>query len=321
MVLSIIRERGLHYPNIIYIFFFHLCGLYGLFYARDHMTIPIIVQIVLFWMISGIGVTGGYHRLWSHRSYRAKFPFRLILAILGTIANQGSIYHWAKDHRIHHKYSDTEYDPHDISRGFFYSHMGWLFVRKSKKAKEKMKMYDYSDLLNDPIVYYQKKYYLLLSTIFCFGLPTVYGIIKYNSAFIGFFYFGVLRWLLSSHATWCVNSVSHTFGYRPYNPDIKPSENLFTSVVAVGEGYHNYHHQFPSDYSASEHGFMNSWNPTTLFIDFGYLIGQVYDRKKYHQKNNCSQNALSFSKKSKSHKLGNFDFSEKISAVVLYQSN
>lgn len=277
--IKVVKERGLNYTNLFYLSFAHMLCIYSIPFLFTYKY-KIICEVILFWMISGIGITGGYHRLWSHRSYRANTFVRLLLAFFGTTCHQGSIYHWAVEHRIHHKYSDTEHDPHNINYGFFFSHMGWLFVKKHKDFKSLKEKYDFSDLLNDPIVYYQHKYYFILSHICCFLIPTMYGVYMYNSAFIGFFYYGLLRWLLSLHATWCVNSVSHTFGYRPYKPEIKPSDNLFTSIVAVGEGYHNYHHAFPSDYSASEFGFMTQWNPTTIFIDAMYQLGFVWDLKK-----------------------------------------
>lgn len=278
--LRIARERGIHYPNIIYIMGMHAMCVYSLFYLFEYNYRVILAEVFLMWQVSGIGITGGYHRLWSHRSYRANFFVRALLAFLGTVCHQGSIYHWSVDHRLHHKYSDTEHDPHNINNGFFYSHMGWLFVRKHPEFREIMKKYDYSDLLADPIVAFQHRYYFLLAHVCSFGLPALYGHYMHDSIFVGLFYHGVLRWLLSLHATWCVNSVSHTFGYRPYRPDIPPSDNLFTSVVAVGEGWHNYHHAYPSDYSASEHGFMSQWNPTTFFIDCMAALGFAWDLKK-----------------------------------------
>lgn len=79
--------------------------------------------------ISGLGITAGAHRLWAHRSYKARFPLRVILMIFNTIAFQDAAMHWARDHRVHHKYSETDADPHNATRGFFFSHMGWLLVK------------------------------------------------------------------------------------------------------------------------------------------------------------------------------------------------
>lgn len=98
----------------------------------------------------------GAHRLWTHRSYKAKLPLKLFLAMGHSIAGQNCIYIWARDHRLHHKYSDTDADPHSVERGLFFSHVGWLLKKKHPEVIKKGKTLDMSDLLADPIVYYNK---------------------------------------------------------------------------------------------------------------------------------------------------------------------
>lgn len=96
--------------------------------------------------------------MWSHKAYKARLPLRIFLMILQTIAFQNSIYEWARDHRVHHKFTDTDADPHNASRGFFFSHMGWLLIRKHPEVKAKGKLIDMSDLEKDPVVMFQKKW-------------------------------------------------------------------------------------------------------------------------------------------------------------------
>lgn len=108
-------------------------------------------------MTAAFGITAGAHRLWSHKAYKARLPLRIFLMILQTIAFQNCIYEWARDHRVHHKFTDTDADPHNASRGFFFSHMGWLLIRKHPEVKEKGKLIDMSDLEQDPVVMFQKK--------------------------------------------------------------------------------------------------------------------------------------------------------------------
>ena len=196
---------------------------------------------ILYPVTGMLGITGGAHRLWAHRSYQAHFPARLIMMIANSIANQGTIYHWARDHRVHHAKSDTESDPHDITRGFFYSHMGWLLLKKRQAVKEAGKKIDCSDLLKDPLVRIQHVCDPLWNVFFCFVLPAIYSHYVYNEAWLGFLILGCARWLMCLHATWTVNSVAHTFGSRPYTPNMYPSESWFTTLVAVGEGYHNWY--------------------------------------------------------------------------------
>lgn len=108
-------------------------------------------------MFGAFGITAGAHRLWSHRSYKAKWPLRLILMISQTLAFQNSIYEWVRDHRVHHKFTDTDADPHNAKRGFFFSHIGWLMMKKHTDVREKGKTVDMTDLESDPIVMFQKR--------------------------------------------------------------------------------------------------------------------------------------------------------------------
>ena len=126
---------------------------------------------------------------------------------------------------------------------------------------------------------FQHRNYFILSHLFCFVLPTLYGHYAWNSAWIGYFYFGVVRWILLLHSTWCVNSVAHMWGSTPYNPKISSRQSALTSIVAVGEGWHNYHHTYPYDYRASEFNWNNEWNPTTLLLDSLSSVGLVWNKK------------------------------------------
>lgn len=107
--------------------------------------------------MAAMGITAGAHRLWAHKAYKAKWPMRLLLGIFQTIAFQNHIYEWVRDHRVHHKFTDTDADPHNSKRGFFFSHMGWLMVRKHKDVLIKGKTVDMSDLEKDWVVVWQRK--------------------------------------------------------------------------------------------------------------------------------------------------------------------
>ena len=235
---------------------------------------------IVAYQICGWGVTVGMHRLWSHRSYKAKLPTRIVLMLLASMSNQGSIYHWCRDHRVHHKFSDTVADPHDINRGFFYAHIGWLMLKKDKPVKDAGKQLDCTDLLNDWTVALNHKLNPIWDQFWCFIFPGFFGMWYYNSFFKGFLIFGALRWVMETHATWCVNSIAHTFGYRPYK-DINPCESLITSLLANGEGWHNWHHAFPFDYATSEDGIFLQWNHSKFLIDCLSIIGQTYDHKRH----------------------------------------
>merc|ERR1719223_284158 len=228
-------------------------------------------------MVGGFGITCGSHRLWSHRSYVAETPFRVLLMLLTSFANQGTIYHWSRDHRAHHKWTDTPADPHDTTRGFFYSHMGWLLVPKTAELKAKGKTIPCDDLLADPVVAFQswaEKRFMFMEWM-SFGLPALYGHVAYGDAVLGFLVHGIVRWLITLHATWCVNSVAHFFGDNSYNTKASARESFVTSVLAVGEGWHSYHHKYPWDYATAEFGADRQWNTSKLLIDFAAAIGQA----------------------------------------------
>lgn len=234
---------------------------------------------VALYSLSLFGITAGVHRLWSHRSFKAIFPLRVFLAICNSVAYQNSIYEWARDHRVHHKYTETDADPVNSARGFFFSHCGWLMCKKHPDVRTIGSKVDVSDIINDPVVYYQRKYYVPSVIIFCVFIPTILPYYLWSeSLWVAYWVCVPLRYLLALHATWLVNSAAHMYGYRPYDTSIAPVENAPVSFLTLGEGFHNFHHTFPYDYSTSEWG----WNTnfTTMILDQFEKWGWVYDVKK-----------------------------------------
>ncbi|SBT73337.1 stearoyl-CoA desaturase, putative [Plasmodium ovale] len=263
-----------------FILFFHVFGFVGVIklYYHDYGR-SLLIQCIIFYLINGFGITFGAHRLWSHRAFKASPLVQVIFLVLNSFANQGSVITWAKNHRLHHKYSDTKYDPHNIRNGFFYSHVGWLLYQKTKYVKEKEKEIYVDDLLRNSLLLLQHKLDPYFNFFFCFIIPGIYTYYMYNNFWDGFFILGALRWIITLHATWSINSASHSFGHRPYNADIKASNNIFTSIVALGEGCHNYHHVFPYCYAMNENFYILSINPTKYVIQFFYHLGLVWDLK------------------------------------------
>ncbi|CEF60824.1 Fatty acid desaturase, type 1 domain and Fatty acid desaturase, type 1, core family-containing protein [Strongyloides ratti] len=252
-----------------------LLGAYHLLFCVKWYT---VIWTFTCWILSGLGITAGAHRLWSHRCYKAKLPLRICLMFFNSMAIQNDIIEWSRDHRCHHKWTDTDADPHNINRGFFFSHMGWLLEKKHPKVKEMGTKLDLTDLFNDPVCAFQRKYYFPLVIFSCFVFPTWVAVAGWGeSAFYAFYTAGVFRYVFTLHATWLINSAAHTFGYKPYDASISPVESVWTDVLAIGEGGHNFHHTFPQDYRASEYGY--ELNITKLFIDFMQMIGQAYDCK------------------------------------------
>lgn len=170
----------------------------------------------------------------------------LNLTTILTFDLQHSIYSWSVGHRLHHKYSDTDADPHNTKRGFFFAHVGWVFRIEHPDVSTKERLYDDSDLLADPVVKYQDDNYYTIYAIMCLFFPMALQMALAGDTLVNAFLLTyVLRNLSIYHDTAFVNSAAHMFGDRPYNGAIEPCENYYVSLASFGEGYHNYHHNFP----------------------------------------------------------------------------
>ncbi|KAG5668998.1 hypothetical protein PVAND_016901 [Polypedilum vanderplanki] len=257
---------------------FHIEAIRGFYFV---ITGQVMWQTLVFagilYIFSGFGVVAGVHRLWSHRSYKVNFPLRFILVIFNSIAYQKSVIRWARDHRVHHKYCDTNADPHNVKRGFFYSHIGWLFCKKHPATIEAGKRIDVSDLTSDKLLWLQNKYFFYISPLLCFILPTLIPAYFWGEKLMNAWTVAAcLRFILFLHATLSINSFAHMYGYKPYDESITPVQSLFVSVICLGDGWHNYHHVFPWDYKSDEFGSHN-FNLSAMFIEFMSKLGWAYD--------------------------------------------
>ncbi|XP_047997788.1 acyl-CoA Delta(11) desaturase-like [Leguminivora glycinivorella] len=230
------------------------------------------------YITGGLGIAAGVHRLWSHRAYKANMPLQILLMLMHTTSGQTTVINWARDHRVHHKYCDTDADPYSSVRGLFYSHIGWILVKRHPDCVQKGKEIDISDLLQNPVLRFQKKYYAILSLLTVFILPTLIPMYFWNETMSNAFYVHLDAVIFGANATFCLNSVAHAFGTKPYDKNISATKFVPLSLTSFGEGYHNFHHAFPVDYRSSEFG--NDYiNLPTLFIDFFARIGWAYDLK------------------------------------------
>lgn len=278
------RQYALVWRNIILFTYVHIAAIYGLYLLFTSAKIFTIFFAMALYCISVFGITAGAHRLWAHRSYKAKLPLRILLAVFNTIAFQDCALHWARDHRVHHKFSETDADPHNAKRGFFFSHVGWLLCKKHPDVIEKGKSLDISDLLADPVLLFQRRYYLILMPLACFILPTITPMYFWNESFLNSFFVSTMfRWTFILNVTWLVNSAAHKWGDKPYDVNINPVQNPTVAAFAFGEGWHNYHHVFPWDYKTAELGSYRA-NYTTAFIDFFAKIGWAYELKSVSNK-------------------------------------
>ncbi|XP_061766012.1 stearoyl-CoA desaturase b [Nerophis ophidion] len=263
--------------NIILMILLHSGALYGATLIPAAGTLTLAWTGVCF-VISALGITAGAHRLWSHKTYKASPALKAFLVLANSMAFQNDIYEWARDHRVHHKYSETDADPHNAKRGFFFSHIGWLLVRKHPDVISKGRKVEMSDLKADKMVMFQRRHYQLSVVVFCFLVPTLVPWYFWGeSLLVGYFLPGLFRYTVVLNATWLVNSAAHMWGNRPYDNTINPRENLFVALSAAGEGFHNFHHTFPFDYATSEFGV--KFNLTTAFVDLMCLLGLASERR------------------------------------------
>ncbi len=228
---------------------------------------------VTLWAVTELSVTAGYHRYLSHRSYNASTLMKVFYLLFGAGAFQASALKWGTDHRRHHRFVDTDKDPYNIQRGFWYAHMGWLLLKDEEIYKD-----DFApDLKNDRLVYLQHKYYVPIAIIMGFGLPVLIGSFM-GMPWGGFIFGGVLRIVISHHCTFFINSLCHTLGKQPYSDAHSARDSVVMAVLTFGEGYHNFHHEFQIDYRNGVRWY--HWDPTKWFIQVGALLGQATKLKK-----------------------------------------
>ncbi|CAG2103329.1 unnamed protein product [Medioppia subpectinata] len=266
--------------NVILMCIVHGSALYGLYIGMFFAKPMTIFYMYFVSLLSSFGVQCGAHRLWCHRTYKAKLPLQILLAFMHILALENDIYEWSRDHRVHHKYSETDADPHNAKRGFFFAHVGWLLCRKHPQVLEKGKTVDMSDLDRDPLIQFQRRFYIPLVALIWGVIPTYTPYYLWGeSLWNAYFTCVMLRYAFTLNVTWCVNSAAHLWGNKPYDKSINPVECSIRHLM-FGEGFHNYHHTFPWDYSASEFGAMDVFNPATMFIDLFAKIGWAYDLRK-----------------------------------------
>ncbi len=206
-----------------------------------------LAVMLLLYVMTGLGVTVGYHRLLAHRSFRVPPWLEYTLATSGVIALQGSPTTWVSDHRQHHFHSDRDHDPHDINRGLLYAHMGWIFFERPREAEHRRKLRMARDLMADPYYRWLDRYHYVPGLAVGAALLLIGGLPLFLWGFC-------LRLVVLYHSTWLVNSAAHAWGYRNFE-DAKGANNWLVALLAFGEGWHNNHHAWPG---SARHG-MRRW--------------------------------------------------------------
>jgi stearoyl-CoA desaturase (delta-9 desaturase) len=243
-----------------------------------------LAVFVLAYVPTGLGVTVGFHRLFTHRSFETTRPLRALFAILGSTAIEGPIISWVADHRKHHTFSDEEGDPHSphvghgggwrgTLRGLFHAHVGWLFVHTQRGSKLRFA----PDLLNDPVVRFVDRTFLLWAVAglaIPFGLGVAIGGTVYTGL-TGLLWGGAVRILVLHHLTYSINSLCHTFGRQSFRTGDESRNLAWLAVPTLGEAWHNNHHAFPT---SAVHG-LGRWqvDPSALVIRMLERMGLAWN--------------------------------------------
>jgi len=255
--------RSFRKVNVVNLTFFSiitLLAVIGLPWYWTQVGISRVEWVLFAWFVfaTGLSITIGYHRLFAHRAFKASRLITFLSLFFGAAAFEQSALMWASQHRDHHRYVDTPMDPYNIKQGFWYAHMGWLLFWRQQT--------DYSnvrDLAADPLIMHQHRYYIPWAITAGILLPLVIG------AATGYLLGALIvivaaRLTFVHHSTFCINSVCHTFGRATYDIDSTARDHWLVALITFGEGYHNFHHRFASDYRNGVRWYQ--WDPSKWLI-------------------------------------------------------
>jgi stearoyl-CoA desaturase (delta-9 desaturase) len=243
-----------------------------------------LVIFFALYVLFGLGVTVGFHRLFTHRSFKTTPWLRFTFAVLGSAAIEGPVISWVADHRKHHAYSDKEGDPHSphvghggglrgALAGLAHAHVGWLFIHTHRGAKRRYA----PDLMADPVVSFVDRtfvYWALLGLAASFGLGVAIGH-SLKAGLTGLLWGGAVRMLLLHHVTYSINSLCHFFGRRRFNTDDESRNLMWLAPLSLGEAWHNNHHAFPT---SAAHGMRRfEFDPSALVIRLLEKLGLAWD--------------------------------------------
>ena len=225
--------------------------------------------------VTELSITCGYHRLFAHGAYRAHPALKAAFLLFGAMALQNSALIWSAGHRVHHRFiDDPERDPYCARRGFWFSHIGWM-LRNYPSGDPDLKYV--RELQSDPLVAFQHRHYLALAVGMNVGLPLLLGWAFGN--IVGMLLLaGVLRLVISHHLTFCINSLAHIVGTRPYSTANTARDNGVVALLTFGEGYHNFHHQFAHDYRNGVRWWQ--WDPSKWLINALHWVGLAKNLKR-----------------------------------------
>ncbi len=262
-VIEIEQSRdSIHWKNLSIVIIFHILTAAALFvFSWENLAAMLIGN----WIVISLGIGLGYHRLLTHRSFKAPKWLEYTLTVFGSMAIQDDAPKWVATHRIHHAFTETDKDPHSTRPGFFWAHLGWIIKGTANDHDEVVLKKYVPDLMKDKFhVLFARYYYVpLILSGFLF-----YAVGGWSMVLWGVFLRVVVGW----HTTWFVNSLAHIFGKRPFETKDDSTNNWFVAILTFGEGWHNNHHAYPT---SARHGlkwyqFDMNWLTIQLFRRLGW---------------------------------------------------
>ena len=266
--------KGYNWP-IIAFFAAMMTGalLGGPWYVRRYgVSLPEVLLTLFFVVTTGVAITVGYHRLFAHSTFKANRFVQFLVLFFGAAAFEQSALTWSSGHRDHHRYVDTPRDPYSIKKGFWYAHIGWMTLWKQHPDYNNSK-----DLLKNRMLMNQHNYYVVWGFTAGILLPVLLGALT-GHALGGLILAVCVRLTFVYHATFCINSVCHTFGKATYDIHATARDNWFAAILTNGEGYHNFHHRFPTDFRNGVRWY--HWDPSKWVIAALERLGMAWDLQK-----------------------------------------
>jgi len=242
-----------------------ICGFWGWGFSWVELA-----SMAIMYTLTGLGITVGYHRLFTHRSFETVLPVRVFLAVLGSMAVQGPLLRWVATHRRHHQHSDKPDDPHSphgsgpgvlgVLSGWWHAHLGWMFKPDAPDLDRYVQ-----DLRKERIIRFVSRLWVLWVALGLLIPAVIGGILTgtWLGVLTGFLWGGLVRVFLGHHVTWSINSVCHLWGTRTFQTPDYSRNNAIFGILAFGEGWHNNHHAFPT---SARHG-LRWWQ-----LDSSYLV-------------------------------------------------
>ena len=231
-----------------------------LYISHEGVHISDWVTFATLYFLTGLSITAGYHRYYSHRAYECHPWVRFLFLVFGAAAFENSALRWVSDHRNHHRYVDREGDPYNIKKGFVWAHIGWAFFESNL---DESTLDNVKDLKRSKLVRWQHRFYVPIGILAGFGSALLMGF-YFGRPWGGLLWGGLVRMVALHHSTFLINSAAHYFGSQPYSSDNTARDNGWLALFSFGEGYHNYHHAYPSDYRNGTAWY--HWDPTKWLI-------------------------------------------------------